>query len=215
MKLNQAIKTLVAATALVAAGAVMSAPVVSLVGDKDGLGLGLVSGEGFAFSDVGPTDRDRTDEWVFGGVNVLHQSTWTGTLFSASLQIFSGGWGLDSPAQVYLNNTLIGLLTNGDDSGPSGNAAFLDVFDLTPYLNLLTGSDTVEIRTSNPDDGGALDYSQLSLQILDASGGGNNVPEPATVALVGLALAGVSLQSRRRRVTRPQYIQTRTPSRFE
>jgi len=199
MKLNQSIKSLVATMALVATGAVTAAPVVSLVGDKDGLGLGLVSGDGFSFADVGPADGDGTDEWIFGGMSTLHMSSWTGTLVSASLELFSGGWGLDSQAQVYLNGTLVGLLSNGDDSGPNGNAAFLDSFDLTPFLSALTGNDSVEIRTSNPDDGGALDYSQLTLQVRDATGGGNDVPEPATLALVSLALAGAVALRRRSR----------------
>ncbi len=197
MKMKQAIKTLVVAVALATVGSTMAAPVVSLVGDKDGLGLGLSSGDAFNFFDVGPTDGDGTDELLDGGLTFSHVSSWSGTLTGASLEIFSGGWGLDGQAGVYFGTHFLGLLTNGDDTGPNGNLAFLDTFDLTPYLLELTGNDSFEIRTAT-GDAGALDYSQLTLQVRDATGGGNTVPEPATLALVGLALVGVSAQRRRR-----------------
>jgi len=197
MKMKQAIKTLVAAVALATAGGAMAAPVVSLVGDKDGLGLGLSSGDGFNFFDVGPADGDGTDELLDGGMIASHISNWSGTLIGASLEIFSGGWGLDGQAGVYFGTHFLGLLSNGDDTGPNGNQAFLDTFDLTPYLLELTGNDSFEIRTA-AGDAGALDYSQLTLQVRDAIGDPGTVPEPATLALVSLALAGVSWQRRRR-----------------
>ena len=213
MKLNQAIKMLVATLALATVGSVMATPVIGMAGTDNGFDNGLIVGDAIFYGNLGSPAGDGTDEWLDGGTSVQIASNWTGTLISATLEMVSGGWGADGLAQVIFNGQLIGQLTAAFDNTTGDSFVVKDVFDLTPYLALISGHDSLEIVTFSGLDGGALDYAKLLLQILDASGG--NAPEPATLALVGLALAGVSLQWRRRRVTRPQYIQTRTPSRFE
>ena len=215
MKLNQAIKMLVATLALAAVGSVMATPVIGLAGTDNGFDNGLIVGDAIFYGNLGSPAGDGTDEWLDGGTSVQIASNWAGTLISATLEMVSGGWGADGLAKVIFNGQLIGYLTAAFDNTTGDSFVVKDVFDLTPYLALISGNDSLAIVTFSGLDGGALDYAKLLLQILDAGGGGNNVPEPATLALVGLALAGVSLQWRRRCVTRPQYIQTRAPSRFE
>ena len=55
----------------------------------DGLGLGLVSGAMVFPLDLFP--GTGVAEWHAGGSSVLLNSSWSGTLQSASLDIFSGG----------------------------------------------------------------------------------------------------------------------------
>ena len=144
-----------AMAAAVGATTAAAATLVSLVGDKDGLGLGLASGDGFGFSLIGPADADGTDTWHDGNLSFVHTYAVPGAITSASLEIFSGGWGRDAPAGLYLNATFVGNLTEGDDVGPLFNHAFKDVFDLTPFAALLTGHDSVGIHPAFPlPDGG-------------------------------------------------------------
>ena len=171
--------------------------VSSSYGADDGLGIGLASGDTVFPLDLFP--GTGVAEWDAGGRSVLLSSTWSGTLQSASLNVFSGGWGLDAPAQVFLNNQLVGSLTVADGSAtPNGdNLAFRDTFDLGAFLGLLTGSDLFEIRTASPDDEGALGFLELTLITRDA--GGNTVPEPEGAALALVAVVSAWLAGRRRR----------------
>ncbi len=178
--------------------AAQAAQVATRFGDQDGFGIGVGSGDEFRFGELINPTALGTDDWTYGGFTAQVSSAWTGNLIGGQLQVFSGGWGLDGDAGVYLNNTLVGLLTNGDDGGSEFSRAYLDSFNLTPFLALLTGSNQIEIRTVNPNDGGVLGYLKLILQTQDA-GGGNSVPEPASAALAGLALVA-ALAARRRRI---------------
>ena len=120
-----------AALAMAAAGA-GAAATVSLVGDKDGLGLGLASGDSFDIASIGPADGDGTDELKDDNFSFVHDYILAGTVTSAQLEIFTGGFGLGAPAGVFLNGTFVGNLTDGDQDAPPYNHAYKDIFDLTP-----------------------------------------------------------------------------------
>ena len=196
MSIKTWIPGFIAAALALAVGAAGASTVVSTVGDKDGLGLGLANGDGFNFRLVGPADADGTDEWHDGNFSFVHDYALAGPITSASIELFSGGWGLDAPAGLYLDNTFVGNLTDGDDVGPLYNDAYKDIFDLTPFAALLTGHDTCEIRPPRGiDDTGALDYAQLTV----TTAGVTAVPEPGTHALVALALVALVTVRRRRK----------------
>jgi hypothetical protein len=190
MKLRTALGALAIST-LAIANANAAVGVVSLVGDKDGLGIGVTNGEGFDFNLIlaEPPDVQFTDFWWTGDLDIVHDYKLPTSFTSASLELFSGGQGLGGPSSVYLNGVFVGDLTLGEGVGPLYNYAWKDTFDLTPHLALLTGHDTVEIHTADPLDSWALDYSQITISA---------VPEPSTYALMALGAAGIGLALRRR-----------------
>jgi MYXO-CTERM domain-containing protein len=175
-----------------------AATVETRFGALDGLGIGLASGDSFEYGNLINPQADGTNDWVGGGFTAsLASISWSGSLTGASLQVFSGGWGFGGNAGVYLNNQLVGELTNGDSGAGDLSYAYLDSFDLAAFLGLIAADNAVEIRAVDPDDGGSLGYIILTLQTQGATG--NTVPEPASAALAAVALAGVLLTRRRRR----------------
>ncbi|WP_457418147.1 PEP-CTERM sorting domain-containing protein [Roseateles sp. P5_E7] len=180
-----------------ATSAAAAATVETRFGALDGLGIGLASGDSFEYGNLINPQADGTNDWVGGGFTASLSISWSGSLTGASLQVFSGGWGFGGNAGVYLNNQLVGELTNGDSGGGDLSYAYLDALDLSAFLGLIVADNAVEIRTADPDDGGSLGYIKLILQTQDATG--NTVPEPGSVALAGIAIASVLLTRRRRR----------------
>ncbi len=191
---TKTVRAAVAAALLATAGAAHAVTIVSGIGDQDGFGLGVSSGAGFDFDAIGGGDGDGTDVWRGGNLAFTLSYALPQQVSVASLELFSGGWGLDMPPSLYLNGTFVGLLSDGDDVGPLYNYAFKDTVDLTSYASLLTGHDVFEIRlAAGDDDSGALDYAQLTVTGNIAT----SVPEPETYAL--LAMGILSLVAARRR----------------
>ncbi|HET8869975.1 MAG TPA: PEP-CTERM sorting domain-containing protein [Aquabacterium sp.] len=168
-----------------------AATVVSLVGDEDGFGQGITNGSGVDWSTIHSPDIQGTDNWFYGNQSVTHTYSLPADIVSASLEVFTAGQGLGGLSNVYLNGTLIGQLTDGDDVGPAYNYAWKDTFNLTPYLGLLTGSDTVAIQTPSSGDGWAWDYSKITITTA--------VPEASSygMALAGVGVLGMILRRRR------------------
>jgi hypothetical protein len=203
------VMTLAAVLCLALAGAANAVTVVTLLGDQDGFGLGVPGGAGFDFDAIGSGDGDGTDVWHDGNLTFTLDYARPAAITAASVELFSGGFGLDASPRLYLNGTFVGLLSDGDDVGPLYNYAFKDVVDLTPFAALLTGHDLFEIRlATGPDDSGVLDYAQLTV----AGDAIAAVPELATNALLSAGLIALAaLQRRTRRPRRAEPLRTDVP----
>lgn len=178
-----------AAMSALTLGSARAAVVTSLIGDKDGFGLGIAPNAVFDWSLVGAGDGDGTDVWRFGAQNWTHTYVLpAGAVAAASLEIFHGGDGStgSGPATVSIDGTGIGNLTIAFDFGVFSNAARLDVLDLSSVLGALDGSTPITV-TVDAGDGWVLDYSELRITTRD-------IPEPSMLALVGIALAGLGLR---------------------
>ena len=195
--------------ALAAAAVVAAAPwaqanvVTTTFGTQDAFGFvtGPVSGQEFStfnLFDCGSAGG-LSDCVSFETFTFTHSYTPAGVATQATLELFTAGWGLYAPAQVWVNDVFVGSLTDGEDSAGT-ETTWLNTFDLTPYLASinLSGNDRVQIRVATGDplvlDGGALDYSIL--RVLSGFTGGS-VPLPATPALLLAGLAALVLVRRR------------------
>lgn len=199
--MKHGLKNLLGALTLAIAGAATATPVVSLFGADNGMGIGLAAGDEFFPFDLDNPAADGSGEWMNGFATIQHANALNGTVIGAVLDIFSGGWGYGGATKVNFNGKYLGTLTSTDPSvlGGDANRTVLDSFDLSGHLDWVTGQDSVSFEFADALDFGAIGFSRLTLQVRDAPGGTGDVPEPASLALVSLALAGVAFSQRRRR----------------
>lgn len=179
---------------------VFAITITDTYGDQDGFGTGVAAGDVFFPWDVvtEADDEGFTDRWVFGPQTWSHSYDISGltNITSASLSVFSGGQGLVLTSELYIDGNYVDDLTDGEYFG--FNVARNDVFDLSAYAGLLNGSNTLEVRTFLNFDAWVLDYSELSItgDYVNPNGPQAPVPEPATLSLLGIGLAGMALRKR-------------------
>jgi hypothetical protein len=129
-----------------------------------------------------------TDQWGNQNSGFVKE---TFTLPSNANSISISGWGsVDDGGDVFLNGILIGQLTGQADTVFSANLA----------SDFVAGTNTLIISDSNYSDGAAGVVYNATVNYT-SSGSTSVTPEPGTLALLGLGIAGLALMLHRQKTS--------------
>lgn len=189
----------------VATGSAQASMITDLVGDKDGFGGQVAAGVpadgtsiGYSFDNRSGSDPSFTDVWLYeqstgpSPIDYTHAYSLGGEIaINAFLDIQTAGMGDDrGPWEVFFNNNLVGAF-GGPGSSVGGTESILHSFAID--TDFLTGVDSVSlVYTDSQYEGYAINFSELRIETVAG------VPEPGTLALLGLGLAGIGISRRKK-----------------
>lgn len=183
-----------------------AAVITDTLGDIDCFGTGFTCADGFfgagdsgAFSTfTGAMTPDATtpvtDQWAIGNEQTWnHSIALSGGETSAALEFRTYALAdRRGPYDILINGTSVGTVPIVDTGLVySSQQIVTHLFNFSPTL-LLNGLNTISMsQLDTSGDSWALDYSMLSVS------SDSVVPVPATLALLGLGLAGIGYQTRK------------------
>jgi hypothetical protein len=143
----------------------------------------------FLGSDAGYYDSLYSYLYFGGASPIFGKQTPSGT--EVNLGSFNAGTELDF--RMYVSNTGLSYFTGDAQRNPDGLAHALTVtsFDAS------TGTYVTTVGLEDLYNGGDRDYNDLSFRLFNVIDP-LRIPEPATLALLGLGLTGIGFQQRRR-----------------